>query len=97
MYCIYPTVCLAAACTLDALPWALAHLAPPGQKLDMKRAGSRATKLVLAAVLVLSVSRTVALFEYYRAPMEVFKAFRGREPSVEALLRHNGLVATEVA
>ena len=31
------------------------------------------------------------------APMEVFKAFRGREPSVEALLRHNGLVATEVA
>jgi oligopeptidase A len=31
------------------------------------------------------------------APMEVLKAFRGREPSVEALLRHNGLVATEVA
>ena len=32
------------------------------------------------------------------APMDVFKAFRGREPSVEALLRHNGLlVATEVA
>jgi oligopeptidase A len=28
------------------------------------------------------------------APMEVFKAFRGREPSVDALLRHNGLVAT---
>ena len=28
------------------------------------------------------------------APLEVFKAFRGREPSVEALLRHNGLVAT---
>ncbi|MCL1463175.1 M3 family metallopeptidase [Argonema galeatum] len=26
-------------------------------------------------------------------PMEVFKAFRGREPSVVALLRHNGLVA----
>ena len=26
------------------------------------------------------------------APMEVFKKFRGREPSVEALLRHNGLV-----
>jgi oligopeptidase A len=26
--------------------------------------------------------------------MEVFKAFRGREPSVDALLRHNGLVAT---
>eukprot|EP00934_Nitzschia_sp_Nitz4_P000798 Nitzschia sp. Nitz4//scaffold368_size14544//8451//10767//NITZ4_008931-RA/size14544-augustus-gene-0.39-mRNA-1//1//CDS//3329549343//798//frame0 len=28
-------------------------------------------------------------------PMEVFKAFRGREPSPEALLRHNGLVAKE--
>ena len=26
------------------------------------------------------------------APMEVFKRFRGREPSPEALLRHNGLV-----
>ncbi|MEE8581660.1 MAG: M3 family metallopeptidase, partial [Myxococcota bacterium] len=26
-----------------------------------------------------------------RAPMEVFKAFRGREPSTEALLRHAGL------
>jgi oligopeptidase A len=28
-----------------------------------------------------------------RHPMEVFKAFRGREPSTEALLRHRGLVA----
>jgi alpha-1,2-mannosyltransferase len=74
MYCIYPTVCLAAACTLDALPWALAHLASQGHKLEMKRAGTRATKLVLAAVVLLSVSRTVALFEYYRAPMEVYKA-----------------------
>jgi len=27
-------------------------------------------------------------------PMEVFKAFRGREPSTEALLRHSGLGAT---
>lgn len=26
-------------------------------------------------------------------PMEVFKAFRGREPSTEALLRHSGLVS----
>ncbi|NCJ06113.1 M3 family peptidase [Synechococcales cyanobacterium C] len=26
-------------------------------------------------------------------PMEIFKAFRGREPSTEALLRHSGLVA----
>ncbi|MFE4107738.1 M3 family metallopeptidase [Almyronema epifaneia] len=29
-----------------------------------------------------------------RHPMEVFKAFRGREPSTEALLRHRGLVTT---
>ena len=28
-----------------------------------------------------------------RHPMEVFKAFRGREPSTEALLRHSGLAA----
>jgi oligopeptidase A len=28
-----------------------------------------------------------------RAPMEVFRAFRGREPRVEALLRHSGLLA----
>jgi len=28
-----------------------------------------------------------------RHPMEVFKAFRGREPNSEALLRHRGLVA----
>ena len=28
-----------------------------------------------------------------RAPMDVFAAFRGREPSPEALLRHSGLVA----
>ncbi|MEW6495197.1 MAG: M3 family metallopeptidase, partial [Cyanobacteriota bacterium] len=27
-------------------------------------------------------------------PMDVFKAFRGREPSTEALLRHSGLLAT---
>jgi len=27
-------------------------------------------------------------------PMEVFKSFRGREPETEALLRHNGLLAT---
>jgi oligopeptidase A len=26
-------------------------------------------------------------------PMEVFKTFRGREPSTKALLRHSGLVA----
>ncbi len=26
-------------------------------------------------------------------PMEVFKAFRGREPSTKPLLRHSGLVA----
>jgi oligopeptidase A len=26
-------------------------------------------------------------------PMEIFKAFRGREPSTEALLKHNGLAA----
>lgn len=25
------------------------------------------------------------------APMEVFKQFRGREPTPDALLRHNGL------
>ncbi len=29
-----------------------------------------------------------------RAPMDVFKSFRGREPSPEALLRHAGLEAT---
>jgi oligopeptidase A len=28
-----------------------------------------------------------------RPPMEVFKAFRGREPSTAALLRHSGLAA----
>ena len=28
-----------------------------------------------------------------RHPMEVFKSFRGREPSTEALLRHRGLIA----
>jgi len=28
-----------------------------------------------------------------RHPMEVFKAFRGREPSTQALLRHRGLIA----
>jgi oligopeptidase A len=28
-----------------------------------------------------------------RHPMDVFKAFRGREPSTAALLRHRGLVA----
>ena len=30
-------------------------------------------------------------------PMALFSAFRGREPSVEALLRHSGLSLTEVA
>jgi len=27
-----------------------------------------------------------------RHPMEVFKAFRGREPRIEPLLRHHGLI-----
>ena len=29
-----------------------------------------------------------------REPMDLFVAFRGREPKVDALLRHNGIVAT---
>ncbi|MGB8599713.1 MAG: M3 family metallopeptidase, partial [Burkholderiales bacterium] len=28
-----------------------------------------------------------------RPAMESFKAFRGREPSIDALLRHNGMAA----
>ena len=32
-----------------------------------------------------------------RPAAESFRAFRGREPNVEALLRHNGLSATGVA
>ncbi|MCI0507757.1 MAG: M3 family metallopeptidase, partial [Gammaproteobacteria bacterium] len=28
-----------------------------------------------------------------REPMELFKEFRGREPSIDALLRHNGIAA----
>jgi oligopeptidase A len=28
-----------------------------------------------------------------KEPMELFVAFRGREPSVEALLRHSGITA----
>jgi oligopeptidase A len=32
-----------------------------------------------------------------RPAMESFKAFRGREPSIEALLRHQGMVATRPA
>jgi oligopeptidase A len=28
-----------------------------------------------------------------RPAAESFRAFRGREPSVEALLRHNGMIA----
>jgi len=28
-----------------------------------------------------------------REPMELFKAFRGREPTIDALLRHNGIAA----
>jgi oligopeptidase A len=30
-------------------------------------------------------------------PMELFKAFRGREPSIEALLRHSGIDVGEIA
>ena len=32
-----------------------------------------------------------------RHPMDIYQDFRGREPSTEALLRHNGLVAAEDA
>ncbi len=32
-----------------------------------------------------------------KEPMELFKAFRGREPEVEALLRHSGIGETEAA
>ena len=30
-----------------------------------------------------------------RHPMDIYRDFRGREPSTEALLRHNGLLATD--
>jgi oligopeptidase A len=36
---------------------------------------------------------TVLAYGGGKHPMEVFKAFRGREPDTAALLRHNGLVA----
>ncbi|MBD3884141.1 M3 family metallopeptidase [Phormidium tenue FACHB-886] len=36
---------------------------------------------------------TVLAFGGSKHPMEVFKAFRGREPNTTALLRHSGLVA----
>ena len=41
-------------------------------------------RLILTAVLALGGGR---------APLSVFQEFRGREPSPEALLRHNGLLA----
>ncbi|MBF0471619.1 MAG: oligopeptidase A, partial [Gammaproteobacteria bacterium] len=28
-----------------------------------------------------------------REPMDLFRAFRGRAPTIDALLRHNGIVA----
>ncbi|MEM0910525.1 MAG: M3 family metallopeptidase, partial [Pseudomonadota bacterium] len=28
-----------------------------------------------------------------KEPMELFKAFRGREPNIDALLRHSGITA----
>ena len=31
------------------------------------------------------------------APLDVFTRFRGREPAVDALLRHNGLVPVAAA
>jgi len=31
-----------------------------------------------------------------RAPMELFKKFRGREPNIDALLRHSGITLTDV-
>lgn len=37
--------------------------------------------------------RSVLALGGSRAPMEVFRAFRGREPSTAALLRHSGLAA----
>ena len=37
--------------------------------------------------------KTVLALGGSRHPMEVFKAFRGREPSTQALLRHRGLAA----
>ena len=37
-------------------------------------------------------SETVLALGGSQEPMEVFKAFRGREPSTEALMRHTGLV-----
>jgi hypothetical protein len=58
-----------------------------------------------AGLLEHGVDHVVPVGERFRAtvlglggsqhPMDVFKAFRGREPSVDALLRHNGLAEVE--
>eukprot|EP00240_Pyramimonas_obovata_P002015 CAMPEP_0118946516 /NCGR_PEP_ID=MMETSP1169-20130426/44333_1 /TAXON_ID=36882 /ORGANISM="Pyramimonas obovata, Strain CCMP722" /LENGTH=505 /DNA_ID=CAMNT_0006892505 /DNA_START=323 /DNA_END=1840 /DNA_ORIENTATION=+ len=74
MYLVYPTVCLAAACTLHAVPTLLCAPIPKKYHSTVRWAGDHLVRIVLAGVVILSVMRTSALLLYYGGAGEIFRA-----------------------
>ncbi|CAN7992185.1 unnamed protein product [Ixodes hexagonus] len=77
LFPIYPLVCLCAAVTLDSVEAVVRYLVTaggPARRLD--QLGSSASRFLwvgfLAITTLLSVSRTVALYRHFRAPMETY-------------------------
>ncbi len=60
---------------------------------SMFEEASEATGNILSSEAGLKFSREVLAMGGSRPALESFKAFRGREPSIDALLRHNGMTA----
>ncbi|CAN8024902.1 unnamed protein product [Ixodes persulcatus] len=73
LFPVYPLVCLCAAVTLDSLE---ALVAVGGWARRLERLGSSASRFLwvafLATTTLLSISRTVALYRNFRAPMEIY-------------------------
>ncbi|CAN7948308.1 unnamed protein product [Ixodes pacificus] len=73
LFPVYPLVCLCAAVTLDSLE---ALVAVGGSARRLERLGSSASRFLwvafLATTTLLSISRTVALYRNFRAPMEIY-------------------------
>jgi len=76
LYCVYPTMCLAASCSFAALPSALPTRAPANIRARATKALQRVTSLALVLIVLLSVSRILALVHFYNAPIVVFSSMQ---------------------
>ncbi|KAL3675053.1 hypothetical protein R1sor_025001 [Riccia sorocarpa] len=75
LYPIYPLICLAAAAFIEIIPQLMPtpKFYPPNEEPAMVMVGKILRPVTLAAILVLSYSRTMSLLYGYSAPMQVYR------------------------